>query len=343
MLEEIKKQLLENPEKLKEVLEYFGYCNIVIRPTYMQFGRDEFSSKKSIVIKLEHNDWLYVHDYARNIQKDIFGYIIEQRKVSFSCVINVVKQVLGIDNFYKSYDHRGIFGGFYDRVRKKSNTVQINTYPAEVLNQFVQCPNGRFLRDHISIETQQFFDIRYDIESQSIVIPIYTQLGELMGAKARCNYEVEDGEMKYYYHIPCAASQTLYGYAHNYKYLEHNIVYVLEAEKSVMQCHSYGIRNCVALGSGTISKKQVKMLFELNPKQIIFLHDVGYKKEFIMRNIQMIQSYSRFSEVEIGYWDCFNKNYEDKVSPTDMGKARLMYILRNEIQMIGDDNNREEI
>ena len=110
-----------------------------------------------------------------------------------------------------------------------------------------------------------------------------------------------------------------------------------------MQCHSYGIRNCVALGSGTISKKQVKMLFELNPKQIIFLHDVGYKKEFIMRNIQMIQSYSRFSEVEIGYWDFFNKAYKDKISPTDMGKEKLMYILRNEIQMIGDDNNREEI
>ena len=29
--------ILNNPEKLKEVLEHFGYCNIVIRPTYMQF------------------------------------------------------------------------------------------------------------------------------------------------------------------------------------------------------------------------------------------------------------------------------------------------------------------
>ena len=78
MLEDIKKELLNNPEKLKEVLEHFGYCNIVIRPTYMQFGRDEESSKKSIVIKLENNNWLYVHDYARNIQTDIFSYITNQ-------------------------------------------------------------------------------------------------------------------------------------------------------------------------------------------------------------------------------------------------------------------------
>ena len=63
MLEDIKKELLNNPEKLKEVLEHFGYCNIVIRSTYMQFGRDEESSKKSIVIKLENNNW------KRNIEQ----------------------------------------------------------------------------------------------------------------------------------------------------------------------------------------------------------------------------------------------------------------------------------
>ena len=48
MLEDIKKELLNNPEKLKEVLEHFGYCNIVIRPTYMQFGHQ---SKKSRICR----------------------------------------------------------------------------------------------------------------------------------------------------------------------------------------------------------------------------------------------------------------------------------------------------
>lgn len=343
MLEEIKKQLLGNPEKIKEVLEHFGYCNIVIRPTYIQFGRDEFSSKKSIVIKLEHNDYLVVKDYARNIQKDIFGYIIDQRKVSFSDVIGVVKQVLNIDDFWNFTQQKGIFGGFYNRVKKKNNFTDIKVYETKVLNQYSRCPNRRFLCDHITIEAQRFFDIRYDVASQSIVIPIYTQLGELMGAKARCNYEVEDGEMKYYYHIPCAASKTLYGYSHNYNYLINNTIYIGESEKFVMQCYSYGIRNCVALGSGTISKKQVQMLFELNPKQIIFFHDVGYKKEFIARNIQMVKSYSRFSEVKIGYWDSNGKNYNDKASPTDMGKKVFEHILRNEIKIAGEDENGEKI
>ena len=46
MIEDIKKELLNHPDKLKDVLEHFGYCNIVIRSKYIQFGRDELSSKK---------------------------------------------------------------------------------------------------------------------------------------------------------------------------------------------------------------------------------------------------------------------------------------------------------
>ena len=96
MLEDIKKELLNHPDKLKDVLEHFGYCNIIIREKYMQFGRDEVSSKKSIVIKLKENKFLYVHDYARNIQKDLFSYIMSQRHVEFSDVLNEVKKVIGI-------------------------------------------------------------------------------------------------------------------------------------------------------------------------------------------------------------------------------------------------------
>ena len=201
----------------------------------------------------------------------------------------------------------------------------------------------RFIRDNITIDAQQFFNIRYDVESQGIVIPIYNQVGELMGVKVRCNYDVGDGEMKYYYLIPCQMSQTLYGYSQNYNYLVNNVIYIFESEKSVMQCYSYGIRNCVALGSGSISRKQVQMLLELNPKKIIFMHDVGFDLENILRNINIVKSYSRFSEVELGYWDYFDRLYDDKVSASDLGKKELLRIMDTEIKMIGDDKDEEEL
>ena len=37
---------------------------------------------------------------------------------------------------------------------------------------------------------------------------------------AEGNKEAEENESKYYYLINCLMSQTLYGYSHNYQYLE---------------------------------------------------------------------------------------------------------------------------
>ena len=342
MLKEIKKELLDNPEKLEELLEYFNFYNVHIHQSYISFGRAQDTSKKSIVVRLEKNDYLYVTDYARNISKDLFSYISEQRLVDFKDIIGVVRNILGVDDFSLFNESRGIFGGFYEKIRKRSE-YSVRTYDESVLDKYIPLANKRFVDDNISIAAQQFFGIRYDVESQGIVIPIHNQIGELIGAKIRCNYEVQDGEMKYYYLIPCQASQTLYGYSQNYNYLMNNIIYIYEAEKSIMQCFSYGIRNCVALGSGSISRKQVRMLLELNPKKIIFMHDVGYDLENILRNINMVKNYSRFSEVELGYWDFFDRLYDNKVSASDLGKKELLRIMDTEIKMIGDDEDEEEL
>lgn len=342
MLKEIKKELLNNPEKLKELLEHFNFYNINIHQSYISFGRALDSSKKSIVIKLIKNDYLYVTDYARNIYQDIFTYISQQRLVDFKDIIAIVRIILNIDDFSLLNESRGIFGGFYEKIRKR-NEYTIRTYDESVLDKYIPLANQRFIKDNISIIAQQFFGIRYDIESQGIVIPIHNQIGELIGAKVRCNYEVQDGEMKYYYLIPCQMSQTLYGYSQNYNCLVNNVVYIFESEKAVMQCFSYGIRNCVALGSGSISRKQVRMLLELNPKKIIFMHDVGYDLENILRNINIVKNYSRFSEVELGYWDFFDRLYDDKVSASDLGKKEFLRIIDTEIKMIGDDEDGEEL
>ena len=342
MLADIKKELINHPDKLKDVLEHFGYCNIVIRPKYISFGRDEKSSKKSIVINLENNEYLYTIDYARNIRKDIFSYIIEQRKVEFIDVLNEVRHALGITDYYDFFDSKGIFGGFYEKIRKR-RTNKVNIYDDSILDCYVNCGNTRFLADNISLLSQKFFNIKYDVESQGIVIPIRNQFGQLMGVKERFNYDVPDGEMKYFYAVPCSMSQTLFGYSQNYEFLVDNTIYIFEAEKSCMQCYSYGIRNCISLGSGSISIQQVKMLLELNPKRIIFLHDVGYGLENIMRNIDMVKNYSRFTEVELGYWSYFGRGYENKVSPSDLGKECLENILQNEITMIGDEDDEDEL
>ena len=57
----------------------------------------------------------------------------------------------------------------------------------------------------------------------------------------------------------------------------------------------------------------------------------------------MVKNYSRFSEVELGYWDFFDRLYDNKVSASDLGKKELLRIMDTEIKMIGDDEDEEEL
>lgn len=332
MLTEIKQKLLNQPEMIVSLLERYGYAHIKLHREYITCGRDESSSPKSIAIWIKDNDYLYVKDYPRGIHQDLIAYLMEQRGVEFKTVINTIKSILGIDDYWSYFQQKPkVFGGFYDKIRKKNEPVPVRTIPEDTLKKFEFAYNERFLRDNITLRAQQFFGIRYDIDNGGIVIPIYTQLGQLMGIKERCNYDEPDNPMKYWYPYPCQMSQTLYGFSQNYEYLQSGTILVFESEKSVMQCYGYGIRNCVSLGSGSISLAQCKMIMELRPKKVVFLHDVGYEMSSIERNMLMVKRYSRFSEVEVGYWDFTNKDYPDKASPSDLGCDELKRILQTEI------------
>lgn len=335
MIDYIKAKLLEDPEKIKQYLEYFDFHHIVIRTNYISFGRSIDSSPKSIVIKISNNDSLLVKDYPKNLVCDLFNYVIKEKGVSFKEAISEAKSILGINGwYYKEQRHTAPFGGFYSNIKSKKD-IQLQIYDETILDKYVSCGNERFLKDNISLESQKYFGIGYDIENQCITIPIYSEMGMVIGIKARINRYPGEDEQKYYYLIPCSMSQTLYGYSQNYEYLESSdVVYVFESEKSVMQCWSYGIKNVVALGSGSVSKKQVQLLLQLNPNKIVLMHDVGYEFEYVKRNIDMIKGYSRMKEIQLGYWDNENKGYENKASASDLGKEKLEYILKNEIEFI---------
>lgn len=332
MLSNIKEELLKSPETIQSILEYFGYANIHIHAdSYMSFGRDQFSSPKAIVIWLKNNEYLYVKDYARNIYKDFFSFIMEQRGLTFKQVISVVNDYLGITDYNTFFEKRCAFGGFYNRAKKGSVSDPPKVYNPEVLDQYEKIGNLMFLKDNISLEAQSFFDIRFDVENDGIIIPLYDTFGGLIALKERVNHPIEENEQKYWYLLPGRASKSLYGFWQNYKYLNESTVFVFESEKSVMQCYSYGIRNCVALSSGSISRDQIKILHEIQPEKVIFMHDVGYDKSLILKNINAYKRYNRFIETELGYWDWTKSGLTKKYSPSDLGRNELERIIDNEI------------
>ena len=67
--------------------------------------------------------------------------------------------------------------------------------------------------------------------------------------------------MKYLYLEPCARNRILYGLFKTEPYIKNEgLVYVGEAEKSVMQMWNMDVYNCVATGGKKVSQNQFEIL-----------------------------------------------------------------------------------
>lgn len=340
ILEDIKKRLIEQPEHIVRLLELFSFHKIRLRNNEIRCAFEENTNPTAIVIRLNDNDALFVKDYEKNYSYDLFNYIIKSKGYSFKEVINAVKVELGIDNIYSYKRSTGIFGGLCNKMCRSDSQMEVKTYSESILNQYQMVPNERFLNDGISLETQNKFQIGYDVNSQRITIPIRTPYGELAAIKGRANYELEEFEPKYLFLAQGPMSQLLYGFYENYDTLLDGDVKVFESEKSVLMLDSMGKHDGVAIGSNSLSATQAKLLLSLNPRSITFMLDEGLPIENTLKNIETLKTFCRLREVEIKYFDWRDSlSLPSKAAPVDCGQETYEYILENELVTFKEDNN----
>ena len=332
MIQELKKQLLENPENICSLLEEFEFEHITLKRNEIRFARNR-EGGQNIRIKLENNDYLNVTDYARSEHCDIVSYIIKEKHTDFRTVLTTIKRILHLSDDWRPQNRRLIFGGVYEKITHREDSPP-ETYDESVLDNYLKIPNERFQRDNISLETQMRFGIGYSVETDRITIPIRDQHGSIIGIKGRRNYETDNvDDPKYLYLVACQMSKTLYGYSENYSNMYGKTVMVFESEKSVLQCASYGYHNTVALGSNSLSEYQAKMLLSLNPSRVIFMLDNDLPLENTKRNIDMLRSVATMRDLQMSYFDwteCLE--LPAKASPSDEGKGVLEYILAENIK-----------
>lgn len=325
-VKEVKQRFLACPALLANYLETW-FSNISINRSYISCGRSEDSNPQGITIYLKDNDGLYLNDYSRNVHEELFAYLIEERNETFSDLMHKACAALELDSNFHRSKRIEVFGGIFEGIGEREEDCQVQTYPESIMDQYDNYFAQRFMRDHITIETQRQFGVKFWDCENSIVFPIRNEMGEIIGVKARVNQDHPIGS-KYWYPIPTQMSQTLYGYSQNYLYLQNNEVYVFEAEKSVMQCHSMGIYNAVAVGSSSVSNKQIELLLALNPKKIIIAFDEGSQLENIHKIAQSIMKYVTFRDVIVEYIDMDSASYildiPSKSSPSDLGKQTFL-------------------
>lgn len=327
MIYEIKQYLSSNIKIVKDILNYFKYKDITVRGQEIRCSKPNGDNPTSVRIKL--NNYMSANDYSLAYSGDIIGLISLHNNMKYGEVINIIK--LMIDNkLIKQEKKADLFDGFFDEVYVEYE-YNLITYDKSTLDKYEKCWNTRFLKDNISVKSQMYFNLGYDIETNRLTIPWFDYDGQLVGIMGRIN---DDKNTKYKY-LPLIAFPKhfyLFGLYQNKDYIEKSKeVYIFESEKSVMQSFTYGYKNAVALGGNSIHEQQINQLLKLNVETFILCFDEGLNKEVIRNAILDIRE-CLFMKNDVKIKILYDKNNkymkkDSKYSPTDLGKETFEHMI----------------
>lgn len=335
---EIKKELCKNPDNIKKLLEYYKFYGIHSTTKEIRCARDKESNKTSIRVMI--NDNLFAEDFAKAIKGDLFSIICNCRNLKLYEVINTTKALFNIENglIGETFQKKTVFGGIFDNLKKRNEQVySCETYREEILNDYNNGYNIRFLRDGISLKTQKKFNIGYCNETNRITVPWRDYEGKIVGIMGRYN-GTSDNLPKWFPVIPFSKSMVLFGYSENYiQLLNNDIIYVGESEKFVLQLDTIGYNNAVALGKNSVSSQQIKAILKTLPKKIIMCYDEGLDLNIIINQCMKIKESSKLLNIEVGYvYDENNEilNEGSKDSPSDLGKENFERLVNYHVRWL---------
>lgn len=334
-VDEIKEYLLNN-DLVESVLSALGCGYVKNHGNYISASNPSGDNKQAIVIYLNEN--LTCVNYTRTIAKDkrstdIFDLVMFCKNCTFPEALKWVCETVGLDYYQEPEDvpeSLQILKMLKQMSSDDSNEIRetLKPIPEQVLNYYLPYGNILFEQDGISLEVQKEFLVGYDPKSNRITIPIRSPIGDLCGVKGRLFGEPDEYNPKYLYIMPVAKSEILYGLYENKEYIRNNnTLLIFEAEKSVLQCATNGIRNCVALGGKTISKTQAELIIRTGCTPIIAL-DKGIDIEEIYNVASVFPD-----NIPVQYIYDADDILLDKQSPSDDFKS-LQHLLKNNIYNI---------
>lgn len=319
----LKEHILEN-NLICTVLQELGCHHIKQKDGYIQCCNPDGNNPTAVCVYENTN--LTTINYTRDITNgkkfstDLISLVEFYKELSFPYAVKWICDILDID-YYSNFDDDlpkslQITKMLLDLQTNDSieeEEKQLEPISEKILGYFKSYVNDMFLQDGISYETQQEFEVGYDELTDRITIPIRDDLGNLVGIKARhFNRKPPDGECKYVYIERCAKSQILYGlYKTIHSIKNKQRVFVVEAEKGVLQLFDKGYQEVVSTGGSKITKCQIDKLTRLCvPIVLVFDKDVDKKElEAIAdRFIDGVEVYALIDTIGI---------LNEKESPTD--------------------------
>lgn len=316
MSNDIKNHLLHNKKDLVLLLKEYGYGKFNVNEDEIRCSKPDSSNGSTCRIRL--NNSLMCTDFSSSFNGDIFELIIFHTNTTYANIVSKCYQMFNIENIDdENFDGLDLDLG----LDTKPKEVLIPIYDKSELDNYEDVWNMKFVEDNIMPKTQQVFHIGYDYRSRRISIPWFTAQGKLLGVMGRAYYD-NYGDFKYFPLLKFKKHHSLYGIYENKKYIENNRVYIGESEKFVLQLHTMGIHNALALGGNSIDNYRLNLLEKLNVKEIVFCFDEGLDVDTQKKALKTAKKYFK-NEVRIAImYDAHNKYLPkgSKCSPTDLGK-----------------------
>ena len=200
-------------------------------------------------------------------------------------------------------------------------------YPVRLLDLFPNIISDLFLKDNINETSQLLFNIKYDKETDRVLIPVMFK-NRLVGMIGRYNNsEVPKKLPKYYPILVYPKSEVLFGYdICKDTILNTGTVILVESEKSVMKSIQIGLFNTLAVGGSNVSKSQIKLLEELKVKRVFRPFDSDKEEEKLL--IQINKWFEK-SNIKVYFTNNNTKYISEKSCIFDMNwdkKKTLNYI-----------------
>lgn len=335
----LKEYIFDN-NLIPTVLEELGCHHIRHRSDMVQAANPDGDNPTAICVYLNEN--LTTLNYTRQIlpqgqtrTSDIFDLVGFIRDCSFFETIKWLCELCGLDYYTvdeevpESLQVLQLLNQMNQECDDEPDDVApIQPIDNRILEYYLPLCNPLFQKDGISLSTQHFFQVGYDPQTNYITIPIFSEIGDLVGVKGRIFEEDLSGvQNKYVYLEPTNKSRILYGLDKNLNnILQQRKVFVVESEKGVMQLFDIGYY-AVATGGSKISKYQINMLIRLGV-QIIFAYDEDIDEK------QLHSVADRFAE-GVPIYAIIDREHilKEKESPSD-DVNKWIYLINNHIYKI---------
>lgn len=250
-------------------------------------GNPDGDNKSAIVVY--ENENITTLNYTRQLTKqqrptDIFDLVALIKQCTFPESIREICNMLGLDYYQEAKEMPEFLYWlqYYKDIKiekEQEDTTPLKPISEDILSYYLPYGNIMFEQDNIPLDIQKEFNVGYDPATNYITIPIYDELGTLVGVKGRFFGENDGVHTKYTYLESCNKSRILYGYFQNKDNIKSSDrVFVVESEKAVMQLAGMGFRNAVSTGGKTISKHQVELISRTSSSPV-FAYDADVTED----------------------------------------------------------------